>query len=53
MGLTVYTPGWWSVIVRCGSARVVHVFHYHGGRDAHYTEPSRRGPQSLLAQDGC
>lgn len=32
--------GGWCIIVHSGVARMVHVFHHHGGRNAHHAESS-------------
>jgi hypothetical protein len=51
--LTLLTTGRRRVAVHRGCTRLVHVFHHHGGRNAHHSAASGRRPEPFLAQDRC
>jgi len=42
-----------SAFVRCGSSRVVHDLHHHGGGDADHVESACGRLEPLLAENGC
>jgi hypothetical protein len=51
--LTLCITGRGSVVVRCCGARMVHVLHHHGRRDAHHPQPPGWRLESSVAQDRC